>query len=72
MAQVKELYPEQLKQFCFRENMDVMKQNMQAELAGWCDNPFSGAEQLCHRHVSPVVKQVCAADKGPAKADPAK
>ena len=72
MAQVKELYPEQLKQFCFRENMDVMKQNMQANAAGWCDSPNLGAAELCHRHVSPMVKQVCAPDKTVAKTDPKK
>ena len=67
MAQVKELYPEQLKKFCFTQQMDVMRQDMQANLAGWCDSPGLGATSTCSHHVSPVVKQVCAPDKKPDK-----
>jgi hypothetical protein len=61
MAQVKDLYPEQLKQFCFQQKMDVMRQDMQANIAGWCDGPGLGASEMCHHYMSPVVKKVCAA-----------
>jgi hypothetical protein len=67
MAQVKELYPEQLKQFCFQQKMDAMRQDMQANLAGWCNGPGGGASEMCHHYVSPVVKQVCAPDAKPSK-----
>ncbi|HEX2817514.1 MAG TPA: hypothetical protein VHN39_14035 [Phenylobacterium sp.] len=63
MAEVKNLYPEQLKSFCFQQQMDVMRQDMQANMAGWCEGPGLGAAAICSHHVSPVVKQVCAPDK---------
>jgi hypothetical protein len=66
MAQVKDLYPEQLKQFCFQQRMGVLRQDMQANIAGWCNGPGGGASEICHHYVSPVVKQVCAPDP-PAK-----
>ncbi len=63
MAEVKALYPEQLKRFCAVQQMDVMRQDMQANIAGWCDGPGLGASSMCSHYVSPVVKQVCAPDK---------
>jgi hypothetical protein len=71
MAEVKELYPEQLKKFCYQQKMDVMRQDMQANIAGWCDGPGLGATAMCSHYVSPVVKKVCAPDP-PAVATEAK
>ena len=67
MAEVKELYPEQLKAFCYQQKMDVMQRDMQANNAGWCDNPTRGASALCNHYVPPIVKQVCASDPPAAK-----
>jgi hypothetical protein len=67
MAQVKELYPEQLKKFCYQQQMDVMREDMQASVNGWCDNPRYASSSMCHHYVPPVVKQVCASDAPAAK-----
>jgi hypothetical protein len=63
MAEVKELYPEQLKAFCYQQKVDVMRQDMQASIAGWCNGPGQGASAICSHYVSPVVKKVCEPDK---------
>ena len=47
--------------------MAVMKQDMQASIAGWCDGPGLGASAICSHYVPPVVKQVCAPDKPDSK-----
>jgi hypothetical protein len=67
MAEVKALYPEQLKMFCHQQKMDVMQRDMQANMAGWCDNPTQGASSICNHYVPPIVKQVCASDPPTAK-----
>jgi hypothetical protein len=67
MAEVKALYPEQLKMFCHQQKMDVMQRDMQANMAGWCDNPTQGSSAICNHYVPPIVKQVCASDPPPAK-----
>jgi hypothetical protein len=60
MAELKDLYPEQVKTFCFQQKMDVMQRDMQANMAGWCDDPKQGAAAICNHYVPPVVKQLCA------------
>src|SRR5277367_5518460 len=35
IAQVKALYPEELKKFCFQQTMTAERRTMQAQLAGW-------------------------------------
>jgi hypothetical protein len=67
VAEVKELYPEQLKMFCHQQKMDVMQRDMQANMAGWCDNQMGGAAAICNHYLPPVVKQVCASDPPTAK-----
>jgi hypothetical protein len=67
MAEVKALYPEQLKMFCQQQRMDVMQRDMQANMAGWCDDPKQGAAAICNHYVPPIVKQVCASDPPAAK-----
>jgi hypothetical protein len=62
MAQLKEFYPEQLKQFCFQQKVEAMRRDMQATIAGWCDSPGRGATAMCSHYVAPAIKQVCASD----------
>jgi hypothetical protein len=62
MAELKDLYPEQVKAFCFQQKMDVMQRDMQANMAGWCDDPKQGAAAICNHYVPPVVKQLCASN----------
>jgi hypothetical protein len=69
MAELKDLYPEQLKKFCYQEKMNVMRQDMQANVNGWCGNPFRGSAALCHHEVSPVIKQVCTSGPTADRAD---
>jgi hypothetical protein len=65
VAELKEHYPEQLKKFCFQTEMNVQRQDIQANVNGWCDDPRYSSSAICNHHVPPVLKQACAADPKP-------
>ncbi|MBS0361146.1 MAG: hypothetical protein JSR98_07185 [Proteobacteria bacterium] len=63
VADLKRLYPEQLKAFCFQQDMTALRRDQQANAAGWCDSPIGGASAICSHYVPPAVKQACAPDR---------
>lgn len=62
IAELKAKYPEQLKKFCFQTQMNVEKQDIQADVNGWCDDPRYSSSAICSHHVPPVLKQACEPD----------
>ena len=63
VADLKRLYPEQLKTYCFQQKMTVLRRDMQAQAAGWCDGPIGGASAICSHYVPPALKLACATEK---------